>query len=157
MDNEAYIKIKDRINTFVPEASVVGMLMEHEEEYKVVKSYEIAFMQHEGLSWSVNGTEFEVVDSVDEFSNSISITLKSWLEKADYAERKVLVDALFDVWEIGGIHNVLDFKDMNVQNTTAMIKAAANLPKEQREIIGNLIKMWIAESKKTVVNAIKQD
>lgn len=157
VDNESYLKIKERIHTFVPEASVVGMLMEHEEEYKVVKSYESTFMQHEGLSWSVNGTKFETVESVDEFSNSISVTLKGWLEKADYEDRKVMVNALFDILEIGGIHSVLDYKDISVHNTTAMIKAAANLPKEQREIVGNLIKMWIAESKKTVVNAIKQE
>lgn len=156
-DNEAYVKIKDKIYSFVPEASVVGMLMEHEEEYQVVKSYENTLMQHEGLSWSVDGTKFETVESVDEFSNSISVTLKGWLEKAEYEDRKVMVDALFDILEIGGIRNILDFKDISVHNTTAMVKAAATLPKEQREIINHLIKMWIAESRKTVVNVIKEE
>ena len=156
-DNESYLKIKDKIHSFVPEASVVGMLMEHEEEYKVVKSYETAFMQHEGLSWSVAGTRFETVESVDEFSNSINITLKGWLEKADYEERKVMVNALFDILEIGGIHSVLDYTDINVHKTAAMVKAAAALPKEHREIVSHLIKTWFAESKKTVVNAIKEE
>lgn len=156
-DNESYLKMKERIHSFVPEASVVGMLMEHEEEYKVVKSYETAFMQHEGLSWSVAGTRFETVESVDEFSNSISITLKGWLEKADYEERKVMVNALFDILEIGGIHSVLDYTDINVHKTAAMVKAAAALPKEHREIVSHLIKTWFAESKKTVVNAIKEE
>lgn len=156
-DNDSYLKIKERIHSFVPEASVVGMLMEHEEEYQVVKSYEIALMQHEGLTWSVDGTKFEKVDSTDEFSTGISSILRNWLEKADYKERKVMVDTLFDIWEIGGIRSVLDFKDLTVHSTTAMVKAAATLPKEQREIINHLIKMWIAESKKTVVNAIKEE
>ena len=154
-DHETYLKMKDRIHTFVPEASVVGMLMEHEEKYKVVKSYETTFMQHEGLSWSVAGTKFELVENVDEFSSSINITLKSWLEKADYEDRKVMVDALFDVLEIGGIRDVLDFKDISVQSATAMFKAAAGLPKEQREIISNLIKTWMTESKKMIVNVMK--
>lgn len=154
-DNESYLKIKDRIHSYVPEASVVGMLMEHEEEYKVVKSYETMLMQHEGLSWSVDGTKFETVETVDEFSNGISLTLKNWLEKADYEDRKIMVDALFDILKIGGIQSVLDFKDIGVHNTTVMVKAAAKLPKEQKEIMNHLIKMWIAESRKTVVNAIK--
>lgn len=156
-DNEAYIKIKDRIHSFVPEASVVGMLMEYEEEYKVVKSYEIAIMQHEGLSWCVNGTKFETVESVDEFSNNVNVTLKGWMEKTNFEERKIMVTALFDILEIGGIQNVMDFKDIGVHNTTAMVKAAATLPKEQREIVGGLIKMWIAESRKTLVNVIKEE
>ena len=108
-DNESYLKIKDRIYSYVPEASVVGMLMEHEEDYKVVKSYETMFMQHEGLSWCVDGTKFETVDSVDEFSNSVSITLKGWMEKADFEERKIMVNALFDILEIGGLQFVLLF------------------------------------------------
>ena len=156
-DNEAYQRIKNRIHAFVPEASVVGMLMEHEERYQVVKSYEVAFMQHEGLSWSVAGTKFEVVENVDEFSNNISTIFKAWLEKADYEERKVMVDILFDILEIGGIQNILDFKDIGMHNTTAMIKAATTLPKEQRDIMNHLIKMWISEGRKTVVNAIKGD
>ena len=156
-DNEAYQRIKNRIHAFVPEASVVGMLMEHEERYQVVKSYEVAFMQHEGLSWSVAGTKFEVVENIDEFSSNISTIFKSWLEKADYEERKIMVDILFDILEIGGIQNILDFKDISMHNTTAMIKAAATLPKEQRDIMNHLIKMWISEGKKTVVNAIKGD
>ena len=121
-DNESYQKMKDRIHTFIPESSVVGMLMEHEETYQVVKSYETTFMQHEGLSWSVDGTKFETVETVDEFSNGISVTLKGWLEKADYEDRKVMVNALFDILEVGGIQNVLDFKDISVHNTTAMVK-----------------------------------
>ena len=129
--------------------------MEHEEEYQVVKSYEIAIMQHEGLSWCVDGIKFETVETTDEFSNGIRSMLRGWLEKADYNDRKVMVDTLFDIWEIGGIQTVLDFKDISVHGTTAMIKAAATLPKEQREIITHLIKIWIAESKKTVVNVIK--
>lgn len=154
-DKESYWNIKERIHTFVPEASVVGMLMEHEEEYQVVKSFEIALMQHEGLTWSVDGTKFEKVETTDEFSTGISSILRNWLEKADYEERKVMVDTLFDIWEIGGIRSVLDFKNLTVHNSTAMVKAAATLPKEHREIINHLIKIWIAESKKTVVNAIK--
>lgn len=154
-DNESYLKIKDRIYSYVPEASVVGMLMEHEEDYKVVKSYETMFMQHEGLSWCVDGTKFETAESIDEFSNSVSLILKGWMEKADFEERKIMVNALFDILEIGGIQSVMDFKDISVHNTTAMVKAAATLPKEQREIIVDLMKMWIAESRKTMVNIIK--
>ena len=156
-DKEAYQRIKKRIHSYVPEASVVGMLMEHEEDYRVVKSNATTIFQHEGLSWCVDGTCFETVDNVDAFSNNISATFKAWLEKADFEERKIMVNALFNILEMGGIQSVLDYKELNVHNTTAMLKAAAMLPKDQREIISGLIKAWIAESRKTVVNAIKEE
>lgn len=147
IDEEAYIRVKDRISAFVPESSVVGMLMEHEEEYKVVKSNDVAFMQHDGLSWEIDGTKFVTMESTDEFSNSISIIIKSWLEKIKPEERKIFVDALFDVFEAGGITEVYDFNNIDVHKGAALIKAVATLPPERRDVVGKLIKMLIQETR----------
>lgn len=147
IDENGYQRIKERIHAYVPESSVVGMLMEHEEIYQVVKSEEVAFMQHDGFTWCINGTKFETIESTDEFSNGLNILLKLWLDKIEHSERKMFVDAVFDVFEAGGIENVMDFKEINIHTATAMIKAAANLPKDQRETVGKLIKLLIDESK----------
>lgn len=59
------------------------------------------------------------------------------------------------------IYTYLKFRgDLDLKNyplNEVDVKAASNLPKGQREIIGNLIKMWMTESRKTVVNAIKSE
>ena len=60
----------------------------------------------------------------------------------------MFVDAVFDVFEAGGIEDVMAFKQINIHSATAMLKAAANLPKEQRDTVGRLIKMLIDESRK---------
>lgn len=144
---EAYIRIKDRISAFVPESSVVGMLMEHEEEYKVVKSNEVAFMQHSGFSWEIDCTKFVTMESTDEFSNNINAIIKSWLAKIEPEERKIFVDAVFDVFEAGGITEVYDFNDIDVHKAKDLIKAAASLPPEYREVVGKLIKLLIEETR----------
>lgn len=143
---EAYIRVKDRISAFVPESSVVGMLMEHEEEYKVVKSNEVAFMQHNGFSWEIDSTKFVTMESTDEFSNSISTIIRSWLSKIEPEERKIFVDAVFDVFEAGGITEIYDFNNIDVHKAKALIKAAASLPPKYREVVGKLIKLLIEET-----------
>lgn len=142
-----YQQIQERIHAYVPESSVVGMLMEHEENYKVVRSEEVALMQHDGFCWCVDGITFDTTASTDEFSKDVSFLLKGWMEKIDHSERKLFVDAVFDVFEAGGIKNVTDFKDINIHTATVMLKAAANLPKEQRETVGKLVKLLITGSK----------
>ena len=53
-----YQAILPRVRTFVPQSSVVGMLLEHEEPYTVVKSRQLSLLQHEPFSWEVLGGGF---------------------------------------------------------------------------------------------------
>ena len=42
------MRVADRITTILPESSVVGMLLEHEERYEVVRSTQSGLWQHDG-------------------------------------------------------------------------------------------------------------
>lgn len=53
LETEEYRRIADRIHTFIPESSVVGVLLDHAEDYDVIDSSNRAIMQHEPMSWSV--------------------------------------------------------------------------------------------------------
>ena len=55
-------RIAGKITTLLPESSVVGMLLEHEEAYQVVRSTQIRLMQHDGFSWQVLGRRFRAPD-----------------------------------------------------------------------------------------------
>ena len=81
VNDDAYKRVESRIETFVPEQSIIGLLMEHEEEYKVVESTEFAILQHEGFSWVIDRDAFVLVDEVNKYSKSFSLTLKAWLEE----------------------------------------------------------------------------
>ena len=58
LDRPEHQRIANRIQTILPESSVVGMLLEHEESYQVVRSNQVGLMQHDGFSWQVLGTQF---------------------------------------------------------------------------------------------------
>ncbi len=53
-----HVRLEERIHTIVPRSSVVGMLLEHEEDYTVVDSSQQGLMQHDGFSWAVKGPRF---------------------------------------------------------------------------------------------------
>lgn len=146
--DESYLAIKGKIAAYVPVSSVVGMLMEHEEEYQVVMSNGISLEQHEGLTWRVTGTNFEIADQVDGFSQYLSTTLKSWLSKVDVNDRRDFVEAVFHVLEEANVTDLSDFSKIDVKTAGALIKAATKAPHEQRELVGKLTKMLIEESRK---------
>lgn len=143
VDDAAYKAVEDRISAFVPESSIVGMLMEHEEGYKVVKSTEFSIMQHEGFSWLIDREEFVLAEDVDNFSKSLSVILKSWLAEMTAEERKALVDAFFDVFVEAGIHDFTEIADIDVRTAGRLLKAVTKVPHEHRDRIAKLIKLLI--------------
>ncbi len=149
MINEtAYIVMKDKIKAYVPKESFVGLLMEHEEEFTVVQSHKESFLQHEGLFWKINGPEFELAEELDEQSKGRSDTIKSWLDKIDSNERKELIDAIFNLFENAGIEDFTDFVGMDAKAAGALLKALTSVPKEEKELVGKLVKLLVEESVK---------
>ncbi len=148
VNDEAYRVIKERIHAFVPEESIVGLLMEHEEEYAVVKSDQIAPLQHEGLFWKVSGNRFELADELHPRSLEFSAGIRALLEKLSSAEKKALVDAFFQVFEKAGVDDFLDLLEVDPKMATALLKAVATVPKETRDLVGKLIKLLVEEKLK---------
>ena len=148
INDEAYKRVESRIQTFVPEQSIVGLLMEHEEDYKVVDSTEFAILQHEGFSWVIDRDRFVLVDDVDKFSKNFSVTLKAWLADMNATERKAVVDAFFDVFVNAGINDFMEIVDIDMKKAGLLIKEVAKVPAEQRDKVMKLMKLLIEESTK---------
>lgn len=146
VNDPSYLRIKDRISAFVPVASVVGLLMEHEEAYTIVKSSENSFLQHDAFSWIINGTIFDVAETLDEFSTKTSMIIKTWLENTELEERKLLVDTIFDIFEQAGIIEINNFTEIDLKKAGALLKAASSIQHSQREVVIKLMKLLIEES-----------
>ena len=145
---DSYLAIKEKISAYVPVASIVGMMMEHEEDYKVVESSGFSILQHEGLNWNVCGPNFVLAEDIGKFSRHFSITMKSWLSKVPPEERREFVNTVFDILEESNIVTLADFKEMDVKKTGELLKAASKLPHEQRDLMKKLIKLLIEEGTK---------
>lgn len=148
VDDPAYKVVENKISAFVPEGSIVGMLMEHEEDYKVVESTEFGLLQHEGFSWVIDRDNFVFVEDVDAFSKTFSTSLKTWLSEMTTEERKGVVDSFFGVFEAAGIEDFMDIVDIDMRTAGNLLKAVTKVPHEHRERIGKLIKLLIEENTK---------
>lgn len=95
LKEDGYQEMKSRIHTFVPQSSVVGMLLEHEEPYIVIKSNQVGLLQHEPYSWEVLEGDFVRLKEVTEGSRLVDQTVKSWLSGLSKKERETFVDAVY--------------------------------------------------------------
>lgn len=97
LEDEDYMELRPIIRSFVPQNAVVGMLLEHDENYTVVKSRQKGVSQHNGLTWEVMGGSFVHLDDVNQESKRLDRVLKTWVSEMTPEQREQFVDALFQV------------------------------------------------------------
>ena len=92
-----YSRITGRLHSFVPQGSIVGMLLAHPDQYTVVKSNSIGVLQHDPYSWQVDGPRFERRESLSGDSARFDIAFRQWLSSVSEEEREELADTLFSI------------------------------------------------------------
>lgn len=73
---EGYINICNKVTTYVPQSSIVGMLLEHEEKYTIIHSNQLGIMQHDIYSWMVERNHLVTLREITNSSKVIDRTLK---------------------------------------------------------------------------------
>ena len=112
-----YLATKEKIYTFVPSSSIVGMLLEHEEPYTVIKSSQIGIMQHDPYSWQILGPNFCQVEELTANSRLLDRTFKNWLSKMSNEERSAFFDTVFELLEsTGAAHTGELIRPQNVRS-----------------------------------------
>ncbi|WP_417147952.1 Mbeg1-like protein, partial [Ruminococcus sp.] len=101
LQSPQYLRLKERVHTYVPQASIVGMLLEHEEEYQVVYSNQKGFLQHDPYSWCVMRNDWYYLDHITEASQLLDVSLKKWILGMTPEERKRLTGGIFHVLQSG--------------------------------------------------------
>ena len=146
MGDPGYLAIVPRIRTYIPQSSVIGMLLEHEEPYTVVRSKSVSLLQHDPYSWEVMGRELEQMQDVTENSQFLDTTIKTWFAEMTNQERNQLVDVMFTLLDTGNIENVLDI--FHPKNTLKYLKTLSS-DDNMRRILSGEFQNFIEAAKKT--------
>lgn len=93
--SEGFLSIRDRIRSFIPQTSIIGLLMDYYEPYTVVRSAVSGISQHDPMTWQVYGPRFETMEDVDQTAKVTRDTLHEWLRNSTPEQRADFVDTLF--------------------------------------------------------------
>ena len=123
-----YNAIVPRIQTYIPQSSVIGMLLEHEEPFLVIRSKSVGIMQHDPYSWEVEGPHFLPVQEVTESSQFLDATIKNWFAGMTNRERNQLVEVLYGLLTTGEVENAADiFQPKNIRTYVKALSSDADM------------------------------
>ena len=127
--------VAERIVTIVPQSSLVGMILEHDEDYTVVESNQKGLMQHDGFSWEVKGPAFVRLGAVTRQGRHNDLVLKEWVRNMPLDQREKFVEGLFAVLTASGAQTLTDLKEESLKGAKAMVKAMKDMEKDTRDAL----------------------
>ena len=138
-DKTGYKSMKQRIRTYIPKSSVVGMLLEHGNDYTIVASTEEGILSHNPLTWEVSGPAFVHEKELSKFSRQTNEALRSWLNMLTIEQREQFVEALFDIIQASGAQTLTDLSKERLAVIDAMIKKLISMDKKTRVLLRDTI------------------
>ena len=157
LESEGYGRICDRIRTFVPQSSLIAMILGHKEPFIIIHSIDNqTFHQHNLFTWEVERDmlvrETDTTDASKVFDNS----LKAWLDAMEQPKRIKFVDGMYALVTQMKLKKLSDVKKIPVpERVRQTLDAMKTLDPETRAVITEGIKLMFAsyiESKNSLKN-----
>ena len=146
MGTEGYLDIVPRIETYIPQSSIIGMLLEHEEDYTVIQSTYVSLMQHDPYSWELMGSKFLEAEDLSPDTKFLDQTIKHWLAGMTMEDRNEFVDTIFTLLGQGGAKKVYHL--LQPQNIRTLFKTL-NTDNNIRSILAEELASLIQSAKAT--------
>ena len=152
IETEEYATISTKVNTYIPQSSIIGRLLEHDEKYIVVKSNEKGIMQHDIYSWEVLGTKIVRSKEITKESQLVDNMLRNWLKNTTPEQRKDFVNILYELLISTEATKFSDLKTNKVKNVSNIINAYKNINEEQKKEIKQMINLLFSSAKNSFTN-----
>ena len=135
----AYQLMADRTITLIPESSVVGMLLKHDDRFITIKSNNKGIFQHHPFSWDVTRGAFTRVSSRSAARMAHDAALRDRLDALTAVQKQALVEGLFSVLEASGAHTVTEITRDGLKAGAAMLRSLQGLDDETRAQLRSLL------------------
>ena len=145
IETEGYQRIAHLVHRFVPQGSIVGMMLEVPEPATIVKSRAFGgFAQHDAFTWIVEKDGFVTLDQTSPDSQQTDETLKQWVRETSADERKKFFDTFFGLFLDAGITSINDLTDLKqLAKAKEILQNAQDLDPTEREMLERLAKQLI--------------
>ena len=155
LEDADFDAISGRIEKYVPQSSIIGMLLQTQEQYKVIQAKSIGILQHDPYNWIVEDDDFVYRDDISGRYGISDASVNEWARRAAPEEMKVLVDKIYEVFTASGVDDLNDIK----ANVTSIMQNAKtvmdNMDEIERQRVKTVITAFVDCFKEQVKDQVK--
>lgn len=157
-EGPVYQQLQNRIHSFVPQGSIIGMLLEHPEDYKVVHSVQKGILQHDAFSWQVTRDSFV---PEPERSRELELNeqmLRGLVGSLTEEQLRDLTNALFEILAGSGATTTTQLRDEGLMRSLpAMVKAYESLDEDTRRLVWLTLEKIAGEGAQRKIRRLKRE
>lgn len=131
-DSEEYRRILPKIIKFMPEDSIVGILLDSGTQPEIIKSSRSGIYQHSPYTWMIRRNRIMRASERSDISKFIDHTVDDWINMLDSDSKRVFIEVLFAAIESSGAKTISEFTEDPVRSYKAFYKSLAAVPASQR-------------------------
>lgn len=148
LSSPEYAELRPRIHTFLPESSIVGVLLEHDDNYKIVKSTAAGILQHDAYSWVVEGADFVYTPERTAFGKRTEAILDRFINELSTERKRQFSEALFTILEDANYTSLDDIGGNKLKTIRNLYRAYSGLSPDVREMLADSLGA-LTESRKS--------
>lgn len=137
---KSYKDTSTKVTKIIPKDSIVGILMDNEEETKRVNATgSTGFIQHDIQNWEVMGREFVEAECGDQ-AQFLDDTIRCWLANLEDKDKALFVDEMYRIISMTtDAKKLSDISESKLRLTMNFIKNMKELDPEKREIMSGVV------------------
>ena len=139
LQRECYAQIRPRIRKLVPQSSVIGMMLQTQERYLVVKSTAAGLLQHDPFTWLVRDGKFVRSESLYKGRRILDHAMNEWIMSLSEEQMVRFVEDLFDLIKAAEVEDLVEFEQDWKKHVKALLEAYKEMDAEEKKFMGKLL------------------
>ena len=135
LGTEGYQRVVLKAKRYIPQDSIVGLMLESQVPYHIIESQGSGISQHSALMWNVEEDRFVELTELTKNSQLTDQTFKQWTEVVSDEDLKLFFDTFFDLIFEMGVETVNDVYYNFRMYMQKFFEKAYRMNPEKREVL----------------------
>ena len=135
LGTEGYQRVVSKAKRYIPQDSIVGLMLESQVPYHIIESQGSGISQHSALMWNIEDDHFVELTELTRNSQLTDQTFKQWTEVVSDEDLKLFFDTFFELIFEMGVETVNDVYYNFRMYMRQFFEKAYQMDTEKREIL----------------------
>ena len=135
LGTEGYQRVVSKAKRYIPQDSIVGLMLESQVPYHIIESQGSGISQHSALMWNIEEDHFVELTELTRNSQLTDQTFKQWTEVVSDEDLKLFFDTFFELFFEMGVETVNDVYYNFRMYMQQFFEKAYQMGPEKREVL----------------------
>ena len=143
--SKRYAAMQEKLITFLPQSSIVGVVLEHDKSYRYIRSTGDGLYQHDPFSWEVSVDKFVYLREPSHYGKRYGGAIRAWLTSTTIEERRLFVDTFSKMIAVSGAKTLKELRADGIRAFARASKYFVTMEPKNRSEFRRLFHLLIAQ------------